>query len=268
MDTNSELRAVRGRVLLRDNSHLVAQLSAVDAEGWDGPVATELLHLVRVSLVRPLVVRQGLRGAAAGEAESSGWAAAWETLRSPSLRVSRSPWGVVWSAARRAVMAEVVEARYATSARKAWAAHADHPDGAAGWKSTTLDDVERLAAAPGVCDDATHELGCGLEIIAEAMSRAGWPLEEARDILVAIGSAPSVTSLARQRDIAHQFDIPLVRVRRLVSLLVGQDGMTPLLLLANVHDGRPLPAADVVAALRVTGPHAPSRIVSRRRQAA
>lgn len=140
MDTNSELRAVRGRVLLRDNSHLLAQLAAVDDEGWDGPVATDLLHLVRVSLVRPLVVRQGLRGAVAGEAESSGWAAAWEALRSPSLRDSRSPWGVVWSAARRAVMAEVVEARYATSARKAWAAHADHPDGAAGWKSSTLDD--------------------------------------------------------------------------------------------------------------------------------
>lgn len=92
--------------------NLFVDLDAIAVEGWDGPTATELLRFVRSHLVRPLVVDVGLRGGAASEAEATAWEVLWLKLKEPSLRTARSPWGVLWQTARRAVLGEILAERW------------------------------------------------------------------------------------------------------------------------------------------------------------
>ncbi len=99
----------------RETGRLLADLAVIDVEGWGGPTGTALLDFVRDDLVRPLVLGTGLRDLAAWQAEATGWEAAWEALSHPSLPAAASPWGVVWTAVRRAVLGEVVTARYHAS---------------------------------------------------------------------------------------------------------------------------------------------------------
>ena len=112
----------------RDREGLVAVLQVVDEEGWDCPAAHELLDYVRLTVVRPHVALTRLRGLAADQAEATAWAATWEALRSPSIRTVRSPWGVLWSTARRAVLGECVAGIYCTSIRTAWSLAASGPE--------------------------------------------------------------------------------------------------------------------------------------------
>jgi hypothetical protein len=104
--------------ITRDQPGLLDALAAIDIEGWEGHTATALLHYVRTEIVRPLTIDVGLRGAAASQAEATGWETVWVTLTKPSLRTAASPWGVLWQAARRAVLGEIVAAKYATEERR------------------------------------------------------------------------------------------------------------------------------------------------------
>lgn len=70
-------------------------LTVLDSEGWEGSTATALLEYVRTEIVRPLTIDAGLRGAAASQAEPTGWETVWVSLTKPSLRTAASPWGVL-----------------------------------------------------------------------------------------------------------------------------------------------------------------------------
>ena len=102
---------------------LYAALDRIAVEGWDGPTAHTVLAYARDDVVRPQVARARLRGAVADQACGTGWEVAWEVLT--GLGPVRSPWGVVATAVRRAVLGEVVAAMYATDARSAWRLRAD-----------------------------------------------------------------------------------------------------------------------------------------------
>jgi hypothetical protein len=52
------------RSITRDRDTVLQLLDVIDTEGWDGPTGTRLLDYVRDTVVRPLVVDAGLRGAA------------------------------------------------------------------------------------------------------------------------------------------------------------------------------------------------------------
>jgi hypothetical protein len=59
--------------ITRDRQGLLDALTVIDSEGWEGTTATTLLEYVRTEIVRPLAIDVGLRGAAASQAEATGW---------------------------------------------------------------------------------------------------------------------------------------------------------------------------------------------------
>lgn len=106
------LPACEQRGVNRDRHGLLDALALVDAQGWDSEPATALLTQIRYELIRPLTIDIGLRGTAAAQAEASAWETVWLKLCDPHLRSAASPWGVIWQTARRAVLAEVLAARW------------------------------------------------------------------------------------------------------------------------------------------------------------
>lgn len=89
--SNAATGSGRTWVDTRSTDVLLAALDRITTEGWDGPTACELLRVVRARIVVPLVVASRLQGAAAEQAEASGWERAWEVLSRPSLREARHP---------------------------------------------------------------------------------------------------------------------------------------------------------------------------------
>lgn len=69
----------------------LAALDRITTEGWDGSTACELLRVVRGRIVVPLVIASRLQGAAAEQAEASGWERAGEVLSRPSLGGATHP---------------------------------------------------------------------------------------------------------------------------------------------------------------------------------
>jgi hypothetical protein len=235
MDTTEELRTVRTRVTLRDHQRLREALAVIDREGWSGGTATALLSFVRVDLVRPLVIESGLRGAAASQAEATGWGVAWETLREPSLRSSVSPWGVVWTAVRRAVLGEIVAARYCTSARKAWRIWSDVLPVALVSQLAEIDEASaRSFDSALVTDTAIEDFGVVLGPILDALVHAGWePAVVARLVeRIAIAPEPGATQTvgkAGWRPLADESGVEAWRVRRLMVTLLGEPGWSGLI---------------------------------------
>jgi len=82
---------------------LRAALSDVDRLGWDSAPGDAVLRYARTEVVRVAVSGARLRGPAADDAASTGWAAAWKILNKPGLRHEPSPWGLVAAAVRREV---------------------------------------------------------------------------------------------------------------------------------------------------------------------
>lgn len=87
----------------RDRDTLLQLLDIIDTDGWGDPAGSRPPGYVRHTVVRPLVTNLGLRGAAASQAEASGWQEVWATLTPPARRSAGSPWGVIWKVALRAV---------------------------------------------------------------------------------------------------------------------------------------------------------------------
>jgi len=110
---------VAPRPTTRDQQGLLDALAAIDREGWDGETATALLTHIRCRVIRQLTVDLGLRGGAASDAEATAWGAVWIQLRDPHLRSVKSPWGVVWQAARRALIGEILASRWVSDWRRA-----------------------------------------------------------------------------------------------------------------------------------------------------
>jgi hypothetical protein len=107
---------------------LLAALALVDAEGWDGLTGRSVLGYARVHVVRPVDRAVGFTGADLNFAEATGWGIAWETLSGRLARTSESPWEVVRSAVRRAVVEERLGNLYATGTWSAWRIHRQRRD--------------------------------------------------------------------------------------------------------------------------------------------
>lgn len=241
MDTTEELRTIRAHVTLRDHQRLREALADVDQEGWSGNTATALLSFVRVDLVRPLVIDLGLRGAAASQAEATGWGVAWEALREPGLRSAVSPWGVVWTAVRRAVLGEIVAARYCTSARKAWRIWSGELPAESAPQLVEIDgpSVGSIDSAWGA-ESMSPEFGVVLGPILDALVQAGWEPAVVAELVERIAAsvepgATQTVAKAGWRPIAEELGIEAWRVRRLMVALLGEPGWPGLI--ERVMDG-------------------------------
>lgn len=202
-------------------------LEAIDLEGWDGPAARTLLEFIRVDMIRPLVIDIGLRGLAAGQAESSAWQDVWAKLREPELRDDAQPWGVLWRIARRTALGEQMAAKYGSNARMAWR----HERAALEGRPSSPLSLECLAeqgwipSAPERGLDDVVALRVALQTTVAALMSVGWPQDRARE-LVAITALEHRRRDARSvavgwRVFARDAEIPPWQARRLTVLLLG-----------------------------------------------
>lgn len=212
--------------ITRDRDGLLNALATIDAEGWEGPTATALLRFVRDQIARPLVIDVGLRGLAASQAEASAWQAAWLVMTKPALRRAESPWGVVWQAARRAALGELVAARYVKVERRAWELR--HPDGTAEPTRVPLSLDALLDTGwepPG--DEPQDTPLAGLRVCSEfALTEAGWSPAEASRIVAAVVELPDPAADPRSgalgwRHMATALELPPWQARRLCIALRG-----------------------------------------------
>jgi hypothetical protein len=234
--------------LTRDD--LLAALSKIDAEGWDGPAASQLLDHVRRYLVRPQVFAARLHGLAALQAEATGWETAWETLTRPYLRTTENLVGVLWVAIRRAVRGEVVAARFASSPRRGWCwSPSGHPDddpaelvarryeeplSLEGLRQTGFE----VSAPPMIAP-----LRAALDAVVAAMVDEGWDYAPARHAVEAVAAnagrgCARATTASGWRTLAHGTGLPPWQVRRLTVLLCGAPGWRGLieLMVETGHD--------------------------------
>lgn len=238
---------------------LFDRLDDIRCEGWDGPTAARLLTLVRQHIVRPLVIDVGLRGGAASEAEATAWEALWLKLQEPSLRTARSPWGVLWQTARRAVLGEVLAQRWCAPPRRAWKLDAAERAGrvqrpialepllAVGWQPA------HEVAIPHTQPSA---LTRALVVTQRALRTVGWPADTARSIVreVAGLEAPArpTSTIVGWRTLARKLDVAPWQARRLVWILRGS-AQSPGLIAKVLLDGAgAVGTAEVQAALRST----------------
>lgn len=225
--------------IARDRQALLGALATIDAEGWEGHTATALLQYVRTEVVRPLAIDAGLRGAAASQAEATGWEAVWVTLTKPSLRTAASPWGVLWQVARRAVLGEVVAARYGTEERRGRRLDAAARSGEGG-PLASLDSLASAGWEPAHTDPdpvagmAWREL---LVRVDQALVDAGWEPATATRIVDAVLCMPTTPdprcTLVGWRLLAVELDLPPWQARRLALALRGTSaspGLIPRLL--------------------------------------
>lgn len=253
MTTTDDLREVRARVRLRDHDRLRSTLAIISRDGWESEAATGLLCFVREDLVRPLVVGLGLRGAVASQAEATGWAVAWETLRRPGLVACDGPWGVVWAAVDRAVRGETVATKYATSVRKAWSVHREF--GRSGMVRLVQWEQPELFPVPETADDGA-DLVFGP--IRGALVSAGWETDLVARLVSAIvvdveRSADGV--FAGWRLLARDVGVEPWRVRRLGVALLGDHGWPGLVALVAYQGCQVLDGAGARAAILATLRH-------------
>lgn len=260
-----------GSTVTRDREGLLAILDDIDRAGWNCPVADELLAYVRATVVRPNVAATGLTGPAADQAEATAWEATWEALALPSLRSARSPWGVLWTTARRAALGELVAGIYCTDVRAGWRlARPDAADSAASDRvadnrddfrhdpPASLADLEGrgigLPASPQSTGIESSDL---LSIVVRALVEVGWRERPASEIVDAVSGGSVADSRTRSgargwRHLAEVLDVPPWQVRRVtVVMLGGQDW--PGLVERLIADGpRVLADPCMRAALRST----------------
>ncbi|GGB91568.1 hypothetical protein [Cellulomonas carbonis] len=224
--------------VVRDRAGLISALRRVDAEGWEGPTGTALLHYLRAELVRPLAIRAGLRGAAASQAEATAWEAVWEAMTKPSLREAQSPWGVLWQVARRSVLGEIVAAQYGTNERRGRSLAAAARQGGA-HPATSLDAVlaEGREPASATADPAVGVLWQEvLHHACTALVDVGWESGTAARIVDAVLWMPTTPdprcTIVGWRLLACDLDVPPWQARRLALALRGTSsapGLMPLL---------------------------------------
>jgi hypothetical protein len=240
---------------------LLERLDAIALEGWDGPTATDLLRFVRSHIVRPLVVDVGLRGGAASQAEATAWEVLWLKLQEPSLRTVRSPWGVLWQTARRAVLGEILAQRWGAPPRRAWKLDAAERAGrvrrpialeprlAEGWQPAHDE------PAPDADDGPLARV---LVLTASALRSVGWPEDTALAITreVARFEAPArarpTSTIVGWRTLAKKLDVAPWQARRLVWILRGSPESPGLLARIALEGASAVEAPGTQAALRST----------------
>ena len=259
-----------------DPAGLRAALADIDRLGWDSAPGDAVLRYARTEVVRVAVRCARLRGAAADDAASTGWAAAWKTLNKPGLRHEASPWGLVAAAVRREVARDQLAAAYRTNSHAAWRLarlHRAASDAAPtpGAKLTGVPDLGAdaewlrglpvpLASCPLSLDRLTGhgweparpqsgegvgELGPRLDQVVAALTAAGWsPTVAASSVAwIATTAATAAESRGRPtaalpgwRELAKLTGLPAWRTRRLAALLLGYRD-TPGLLARMVNEG-------------------------------
>ncbi|WP_448060651.1 hypothetical protein [Cellulomonas hominis] len=186
-----------------------------------------------------MVIDAGLRGTAASQAESTGWQTAWMTLTAPSLRAAASPWGVVWQAARRAVLGEIVSAKYGTEERRAriLAAAAKRGELAPAASLDALAETGWEPASAAVDPVAGLAWREALARIDAALVDAGWEPAIASRIVDAVLCMPTTPdarcTIVGWRLLAVELDVPPWQARRLALALRGtaeEPGLIPSLL--------------------------------------
>jgi hypothetical protein len=244
--------------ITRDRQGLLDVLTVIDSEGWEGPTATAFLEYVRTEIVRPLAIDAGLRGAAASQAEATGWETAWVSLTKPSLRTAGSPWGVIWQAARRAVLGEIVAATYATEERRGRSLAAAARNGELS-PPTSLDALAATGWEPA-CATADPAAGVAwrqlLGQVDAALVDAGWdPIMAARivDAVLCMPTTPDPRcTIVGWRLLAVELGLPPWQARRLALSLRGTaeaPGLIPSLL---TRGDDALRDADLRGALQAT----------------
>jgi|GEM_PF-3571855 len=244
-------------LLPRDRAGLLKALDIVDREGWDSATAVELLEYVRKFVVGPNVAASGLRGPAADQAEASAWSATWESLARPELRSARSPWGVLWSTARRAVMAEVVSGAFLTDVDTGWRlARRGTCEGPNYRRTLSLTELEDrgVEVAADTCPSGSG-VGSLMRVVVEAMVDAGWDVVTATQLVgaVAVGArrrGRDSWELEGWRPLARVLDLPAWRVRRVMVAMLGIPGWPGLIERLAVEGIDAIEPADIRAALR------------------
>ncbi|HET8971302.1 MAG TPA: hypothetical protein VFN19_09605 [Candidatus Nanopelagicales bacterium] len=208
------------RTLALSHEDLLARLDRIEVEGWDGLTGTELLEYVRSNMVRIQVISAGLTGPAGEQAEATGWAIAWETLRSPGLRTADWPWSVLWVAVRRAVRGEWVAGAYLTSPRTAWDLRRTT---GRYWRMPPPLSFDRLVEDG--YESATHLTGPAQPVLGEVVSllvEVGWAPELAAQVVVRLADRAEPcqgTAISGWRQVAAELDLPPWKVRRVAKLL-------------------------------------------------
>jgi hypothetical protein len=225
---------------------LLAALDRVEVEGWNGPTGDLLLAYARREIVAPAVRAAGLCGSAAESAEATGWSAAWEALANPTLRSASSPWGVVTTAVRRAVLGDRMAERYRTSVWTAWRIERFRTAGERGeqprhgeWR-TVVDPaaLARPMSLTALVEDGydrpvTDHIPCEADsdhgTLAEVLVRGGWPAATAREVVLHVAeqaqnNRPDRREVPGWRTLAITLGIPPWQARRVTVLLLGAPG--------------------------------------------
>jgi hypothetical protein len=234
-------------------------LAIVDRQGWDSPAGRALLEAVRSAVVQPIVRRSGLRGCAADQAESSGWAAAWDALRRPSALTAANPGGMVWVAVRRAVWAEVAGGRgvdrhvVASPAVPAESRTAGH---------LSLEAVRQAGWEPAAHghDPGAATIGPLLQVLAQGLVAVGWEPEVVVDVIVSLADqarspgqgGPNGGRGLRCRVVSQQLGLPQWQVRRIAEVVVGGHGWPAVPALIREHGPAVVGEGVVHMALRST----------------
>lgn len=208
------------------------ELGVIDQQGWDSPAGMRLLRDLRAGVVRPVVRASRLTGPAADQAESSAWAAAWEAIRRPTAREAVNPAGMVWSAVRRTVGAEVGAAMPVA------------------WTTSTEQDPR---AEDGASDTAARAFGAGgpvLERIVALLVTEGWQPELASDAIALLADEPR---RGAWRTVGARIGVPAWQARRVAALVLGVDPVPGLLRLVVELGPGVLAEPGALAAARACG---------------
>lgn len=248
------------QAITRDARGLRDALAVIDDEGWEGSTAVNLLTFIRCELIRPLTIDTGLRGGDAWEGEMAAWEAVWLKLCDPTLRSMKSPWGVIWQTARRAVLGEILAARWGTSRRRGWVYDADERAGRV-TRPISLEPLLREGLEVRAPDSVPRSgpptpVSAALDLAAGALADAGWSAAKAKEIVgeVAIMEVPlgEGRTVVGWRPLAERLDVPPWQARRLTLLLRGSAHRRGLLARLIADGPRALDAPDIRLALAGT----------------
>ncbi len=239
---------------------LLAELAAIETEGWTTPRGERLLGHVRTRVVRPQVLAAGLNGPAADQAIATGWEVAWESLNSPAIREVDSPWGWLWVAVRRAILSEVMASAYLTSGRKSWRIAHARETGEAGAVLDPPLSLNRLMEN-GWDQPAPSErilpLGERLQAIVSQLVQVGWEPRTAHAVVEGVAvtvhrGTAKVASAHGWRPLAARLAVPPWQVRRVTVLLLGEPGWPGLVARLAAEGTHILDERGVRAAVRST----------------